>query len=189
MNVKRLERLKEILLDAELKKPGKFNLNDWMASYTYSSGLSPEERDEAINSIITPDEDDFLEISDIKLDENIFSGNMPVEPNYCHTTGCALGWAASDTEFRKEGLILIKTALGPAHPLDMNTGNRDYAAGASFFGLSMIESKYLFDMGYYEKLDHKNPNAVVERIDQLLNGKQITHRSLDIMYEECRTDD
>jgi hypothetical protein len=75
-------------------------------------------------------------------------GHRPTEKNYCGTQACALGWAALDPGFQKEGLRAEWSDTpegGRLYLIISDTyGRIEERAGAAFFGLSMQEAYDLF---------------------------------------------
>jgi hypothetical protein len=70
------------------------------------------------------------------------------DENFCGTTACALGHAAMDPEFRRDGLSLEwernENGYRAAVVLKDHDELRGAAAGAEFFGLTQNEASFVF---------------------------------------------
>lgn len=67
----------------------------------------------------------------------------------CGTSGCAVGWAASDPWFTRRGLKLGK-AIGRMYPLSFR-GHNDWKAAEAFFNLSRGNTRNLFSTESYAR--------------------------------------
>ncbi len=88
----------------------------------------------------------------------------------CKTTACAMGWACSIPEFRRDGLRLEKVTLGGGFykvetlvPVYKNC--EEFKAAAEFFDIGMSNAMYLFSAAEYEE---GTAHDVIERIEELL---------------------
>lgn len=70
----------------------------------------------------------------------------------CGTAACALGSACFYKPFREEGLKIKKEPMLAPSPAFKKS--RDFEAGARFFGISFMESYYLFFPSAYVKRDN-----------------------------------
>ena len=86
-------------------------------------------------------------------------------PVTCGTTACALGWAATDKEFKKAGLHLVKGCCDIITPTFKD--DEGLGAGVSFFDISYGKASYLFDPNFYSK-EKPTTKDVIKRIDELL---------------------
>ena len=98
--------------------------------------------------------------------------SLATPPEECGTASCALGWAARDHEFIKEGLSLSGVAphyIGPYHDY------YGYTAGAKFFGITMDQSLHLFSPDAYGveiSPSDITPDMVIEHIREVMrDGK------------------
>lgn len=71
----------------------------------------------------------------------------------CRTAACALGWAAEDPTFRRQGLNLIPIGYGGSVPTYTYVGG--LAAGMLFFDLSEPETFWLFKAEAREQSIHE----------------------------------
>lgn len=83
----------------------------------------------------------------------------------CGTTACAMGWAASIPEFSKAGLKLARE-FGYIAPF--YEGLDGFEAARAFFDIDYMDAVYLFAPGQYPLKDLNNPEAVINRINKLL---------------------
>ena len=111
----------------------------------------------------------------------------------CTSAACALGTAACNETFIKEGLKLIAfkwedvNGDAPIKVQPYYQGQIDYQAGKSFFGLDDFETKFLFSpSSYMEMYPYINDQEravdetdVIDRINYLLEGGIIDHYSQD----------
>ena len=103
----------------------------------------------------------------ITILKNVPPENFDIKNWTCGTAACALGWAARDPEFNKQGLCMV-TESGATYPgFDGEVG---FTAGALFFDLPRSQSGRLFDGWNYPKMSLKDVTAqhVIERIKELL---------------------
>ena len=64
------------------------------------------------------------------------------------TTACAIGWAADDSWFRKNGLLM--SGCHPTYRInDLNASLYDYDAVGAFFSLTFLEVLWLFSGRHY----------------------------------------
>ncbi len=94
-----------------------------------------------------------------------------VEENQCGFAACALGWAASNPTFNRDGLRLVHDEGGFMHVEYRDS--TDTEAGVKFFGLDWDEAAYLFHPNqYYEYENKKIPiTAVIARIDRAIEQR------------------
>jgi hypothetical protein len=153
MIVERIETLKNYLenIPQEIIKKKKFNLNKWMAASKI--------RDES-----------ELPFSKIKKIKSL--GQIIVEPNYCQTTGCAMGWATTIPEFKEAGLVLITgdSDIYSSHIAfkHKNKWYEHFAAAEKFFDIEYQTARILFDPTYYKFEYTRHPKYVVSRLNYLL---------------------
>lgn len=153
MNVERLETLKAYLenIPPEIVKKKKFDLNKWM----------------------TPSDVRDTEKAPFSVLKKIRSKDLHVvEPNYCQTTGCAMGWATTIPEFKEAGLILA------AEPGDIynacicykhkNKWYEHFEAAENFFDIPYTTSRILFNPMYYRYDERNHPKFVIKRLKLLL---------------------
>lgn len=101
----------------------------------------------------------------------------------CNTTACALGWACAIPQFRRAGL---KASINDQYSLTVNYKNYVFfEAGQKFFGISPIESYWLFDPGQYSQSSSYNITKydVVKRIKQLLKNYSYTDIGKLILFQ------
>ena len=87
--------------------------------------------------------------------DDIHIPSLDVPVHECGTASCALGWAARDPDFNKQGL----------HFFDLSTRYDDcvgYNAGREFFGLTWDEAYELFDPDAYPS--DVTVNDVIDRV-------------------------
>lgn len=94
-------------------------------------------------------------------------GTTVVEPNYCKTTGCAMGWATTIPEFKAAGLGLY---ISPVHidPGIFFEGLDGIFAIIKFFDIKEKTACLLFFFSYYDHDKRNDPKYVVERLNYLL---------------------
>lgn len=138
MQRKRLEILRAALIE-HAKNPGnlKFNLVSW-----YKVPRKYEESDP------------FEAVTGARLGEN-----------FCGTSACAMGLAATIPEFKRAGLHLEGGWCPDVCYKDSGDG---FEAAEKFFGLSMDDAAELFSPSGYVWSDRKNPLAVADKITALL---------------------
>lgn len=165
----RLNKLADFLDDLE---PKLFNLRTWCTIV-----------DGPIKNIAAREEMDLFE----------FDSAHPIKPEDiirgCGSTACALGWAASMPEFRKRGLGLFVEGdqisdiaagycpvgedtqiVGDVYYKPENGGGLFYEgieAGAAFFGLDLVDAKWLFYPDSYG-VSHPTASHVAKRIRQAI---------------------
>lgn len=87
----------------------------------------------------------------------------------CGTAACAIGHAAMDPWFQKQGLILTGTSGDIEWPAYKRW--TEFEAAAAFFGVKDNVAYELFGPAAYEDADLTNPLAVADRIRALLDGE------------------
>lgn len=97
---------------------------------------------------------------------------------YCGTAACALGWAAKDPQFNREGLYLCSLSLtraegqidsiGPLCPV--YKGAFGFGAAEKFFEISADTARHLFDGSHYD--DDPTPCDVALRVVNLLERER-----------------
>lgn len=108
--------------------------------------------------------DEYQNQDALKVLQKAISGD-----NYCGTTACACGVAASIPSFKRDGLTLVRLGTtGQVIPRYKSFGN--YAAVQEFFGLTMQQTVWLFSPAEYALSLQKSPSAVAERILMLLTN-------------------
>jgi hypothetical protein len=146
MNVKRLTILRNALIK-HAKDQGnlKFDLNDWV-------GIPERYQKRGIEAV-----------------RGALAGR-----NFCGTTACAMGLAASLPEFNREGLklrtvkydaTLAYTFIADDHAPD---GGDEFSMAERFFGLDRSDACELFSPTCYDEEEHQNPIAVADKITALL---------------------
>lgn len=91
----------------------------------------------------------------------------------CGTAACAIGYAAQDQWFIDRGLHLVKGEMSFAKIAfwPMYDGYSDFTAINKFFGLSRVESMYLFSNGDYMRYSNAyriTALVVKKRINRVL---------------------
>ncbi|WGH24447.1 hypothetical protein EAb13_CDS0029 [Acinetobacter phage EAb13] len=90
----------------------------------------------------------------------------------CGTTACAMGWAATLPEFKKEGLSCGVMGLSFQNPkIEDNDFFTGFSASAHVFGFRRIKTaRCLFSKLHYERSQYTyvGPERVVARIERLL---------------------
>lgn len=101
-----------------------------------------------------------------KLNMNVWS---------CGTVHCALGAAACDPEFMKQGLQLVTVPVGdgPDEVSPCYENQTGFSAGAAFFNMTFAESVFLFNPASYHddepnSMEKIGKNDVINHIDKLL---------------------
>jgi hypothetical protein len=87
--------------------------------------------------------------------------------NYCGTTACACGIAATIPSFKRDGLGL-RPEGNQARIYFGSAVNAD--AAAEFFEISYELAIWLFEPSRYPKCQRRSPRIVVERIERVLDG-------------------
>lgn len=142
MNKERLKILRDALIE-HAKNPGnlKFDLNNWATVKAAYIG------------------ENFVDVvRRARLGEN-----------FCGTTACAMGVAASLPEFNLKGLGL--RGSGSCAGVMFEVNGRDYFgfdAAEKFFGLNFDDADELFSPEKYVGRERKNPLAVADKITALL---------------------
>ena len=110
-----------------------------------------------------PDIERLKHLSDIL--KNVKPKNFDLSNWHCGTTACAVGHACMDPVFNKQGLRFLKSY--PYTPT--YKGIYSWGAVEEFFGLSEEQAEHLFAAGEYSMEDWGNPEAVRERIEELIS--------------------
>ena len=106
-----------------------------------------------------------------KTSESTFDMSDWVVRNECGTVCCALGWAAQDPEFIKQGLTLTNSRPGyDTKPVYGDCSG--YAAAQEFFDISVRDSYQLFSGPTIEELKESG-----------MSEKEYFLTSLDIFIE------
>lgn len=173
MNVERLTHLRDLLrADAANPEGCRFDLGAW-------SGFD-HNGDGSYNNTDFPLKPEIAAVS--SYNRTNIAGLAPqdvlqVLPTMsCNTFVCALGLAALDPEFNKQGLtfdLLGSTMIGAtARMIPQFEGEDGMEAGAAFFGIGLEDSHYLFDPDSYDGTPKKAEGElfVAQRVDDLING-------------------
>lgn len=83
----------------------------------------------------------------------------------CGAAACAVGWAARDAEFQRQGLTL-DVWEHDSHPTFARYESWD--AVRRFFDLSSRESMHLFSLAAYDTDEQPHPSHVIARIRELI---------------------
>lgn len=143
MNRKRLQILKRALLAFKVRSGNaKFDLESWV-------GVPREYIDEVA----------------LKVLKAAIAGK-----NYCGTTACACGLAATIPSFKRDGFKLLRS-VGNTHASPKFRRYSQFSAPREFFDLTNHETIWLFCPDEYTRRARRDPAAVVKRIDALLAGK------------------
>jgi hypothetical protein len=135
---------------------------------------------------------------EIRLDMCNWGRSEPYRAD-CGSTACALGLACLDPWFQERGLVLVSSdgdiartlddlkrhpgkRLFPIHrdPNNPDTGRdpfdwpHEYNAGASFFGIKPWQARGLFDPEEYGRGERNSPQAVLNRVEELLAQLKLT---------------
>lgn len=87
----------------------------------------------------------------------------------CGYTACAVGHAGMDKWFISRGLETDpRTGAIYFWPVDMSFGIAGWNAVKTFFGLSDVQSLYLFSPDYYRYEEWRDTHAVVKRIQDFI---------------------
>lgn len=93
-----------------------------------------------------------------KKPEGKFSLKDWRKDNSCGTTACAVGWAASDKNFRRAGLRAVEVGSGIDHTRYViefkdkaGQVHYNFTAAAEFFDISIGDSLFLFSPDKYEQ--------------------------------------
>lgn len=99
-----------------------------------------------------------------------FKGHQKIRRVRCGYTACALGTAALNPTFQRQGLYLENGHSEPDNMAEVYYRNVDgIEAGAQFFGIQNTSAIYLFDPWYYrETLDGPAAAEVINRLQILL---------------------
>lgn len=81
----------------------------------------------------------------------------------CGFSGCAIGWAAQDKEFKRAGFKLEASRWDQKYSIPVFKGERAFSAVEKFFGISQDSAEYLFTSSQYGDKD-VSPKAVSRRI-------------------------
>lgn len=141
MNVRRLKMLHRALI-RYAQAPGNlgFDLAYWAGSSEYNQDLM---------------------VSPTKVIAAALRGD-----NYCGTTACACGLAASLPAFQEEGLSMVPSSLFQGVQLAYGA-ERGFNAAAAFFDIPIYDAEDLFSSLAYLHHDN-NALAVADRIHALL---------------------
>ena len=168
MNTQLLETLATFLesFPKDQIENNKFNLSGWMVSNEYASR-------------------EFDDKPQIKESDNPFSSindenyNI-VEPNYCQTVGCAMGWATTIPEFKELGLFLITSALALNETEIHYKSRYGMRAVQKFFDFQDVDTaSILFSPDYYNPKDITNPLIVAKRIRLLIKIDEVIFNRID----------
>lgn len=155
MNIERMTYMRDLLMrDAANPTGARFDLSTWVAP---AAGHGD------------PTSSWQWEIAD--------TGELKTPPTMsCGTVVCALGLAALDPEFNKQGLTFEVQPLplkkGFAHMMPKCEGRTGFEAGARFFGISYGDARYLFDPDCYDGTPQhaEGERLVAQRIDDMMAG-------------------
>lgn len=180
MNKERLLTLAKFLEDLPKHK---FMFGTWMTATNCAvSSYDIDEKKRFAKALETRDE---KKPAFKYVKERGATGSVIVEPNLCQTVGCALGWAATIPEFKKEGLHLIshwdkETGTDDAfvalfeNPKDIkhSSYSRDVMAGAQFFDIDYMDAQMLFLNGPARTTnpDYTSAKDVAKAIRQMVKG-------------------
>lgn len=140
MNKKRLTILRDALIE-HAKNPGnlKFDLSTWASLPVKYSTSDPTDA-----------------VCKARLGEN-----------FCGTSACAMGLAASLPEFNRAGLRLYQCVYSAGISYQNQTMD-GFDAGSMFFDIGSNDAYEIFGPLKYLRKDRKNPLAVAEKITALL---------------------
>lgn len=97
-------------------------------------------------------------------DVNVLKANRATQVVTCDTTACALGWAALDPQFNREGLVpLIHN--GELIPHFKDTGGEGVHAAAKFFDITVADALRLFGGEYRRAIDECRPTTADDVVD------------------------
>ena len=89
----------------------------------------------------------------------------------CKTTACACGWAASDPWFKRRGFRLYKGVCGDEYGIETRSGERDWTAIESFFGLTPNQAENLFSEWRYVRGSRRD---VIRRLKKFIRDNSQT---------------
>ena len=91
----------------------------------------------------------------------------------CGSAACAVGWAASDPQFKKEGFKLYSGLFGPDDNRQVFTPSYGDLGGWSavekFFGIDFDHAQYLFSDEAYGSATKEH---VIQRIEEFVAGER-----------------
>lgn len=164
MNTERLRQLAN-LLHADAANPNgvKFDLGVW------ASPGDPTKTDEATSYKFDEPLPD--------LDLAHFDGAKvkPIQVS-CNTFACALGLAALDPEFQKQGLSYTflhgHRDVWVGNMIPTFDGEMGWDAGAKFFGITVDDSRYFFDPDCYASTPREAEGElfVAQRVENFIDG-------------------
>jgi hypothetical protein len=177
----RLEILAKKMREVAEKQPQKFDIRSWMAfeaevTEGWDDRFAPLPEDQVVEKRATDGYAGAYDERHIAI----------MKPNFCGTTACVLGWAATMPEFNEHGLMVeltdyIEIDEADEHIISAREGDvilkrpnartlNGMDAGAAFFGLTYDEAKVMFAVD----LDETHVEWYTfgyEREDELENGQ------------------
>lgn len=99
----------------------------------------------------------------------------------CGTTACVIGLLPEifeEVEYDERNPFYLKIHL-------KDSGAYGWEVGKTFLQLTANEAIYLFEPSYYHHSELTKPLAVCNRIDELLNGLDVSDEYLVGIYEVC----
>lgn len=109
---------------------------------------------------------DLDAIPDNVDDDDILKANRAAKVVTCDTTACALGWAALDPQFNREGLVPL-ICDGDLIPHFIDTGGQGAHAAAKFFDITDTDALRLFGGEYRRALDEYRPTTADDVADAI----------------------
>lgn len=88
--------------------------------------------------------------------------------NGCGTTGCGIGWIASDPSVIKEGFYLQVADVVSNCIIPVYQDEDDLEAAAKYFDIDVTTAETLFYPSYYPPRERRDPKYVIQRMELLL---------------------
>lgn len=159
MNKERLQHLVEVLEEVAKHPEPRFSLYAWFEP-EMRWPFEDSERDEI--------ESEFKQVFDAAPEfDTLFI------PHKCGAVACACGYAGLDPQFRKEGFLTLPDGQIKYYLREERSYYSNWTAVKRFFGLQPYEAQYLFGSESYPFEERKNVHAVISRLKEVLDGKEI----------------
>jgi hypothetical protein len=127
----------------------------------------------------------------VKSQEDILRPDAIEHAHECGTTACAMGWAVTIPEFRRDGLTLINVGVGDFMSMSPCFDSRlGYHAADAFFGIPHDIALHFFSPSAY--INEPGPEDVANRIDLFLSldDKSYYLKAIDMHHHGfCQSDE
>ncbi len=109
-------------------------------------------------------------VLELKVDKDGTCKHVEVEEGFCRTSACALGHAALDPKFQKQGLKVVWDQYSDGEV--RYRGHANCVAAEKFFGITNEQALWLFIPSSYSREPVK-PSDVARRVKQLIDDPDL----------------